>query len=520
MPNEQSEISSAFSQPSKPSGSITSETIDKLISAADTHQHPYGKAWPRFDCDTFGELCDNIQARGLDQDILLYQDMILEGWHRYLACRHTNTEPRFVVFEGTDLDAAEKVHSSGIRRQSSADQRYAAFLMLGEACPEFLSKHEKLSQQGIAQRNAGTPLSTGEQRVDVVGVKAAAAGVSRATAAKVEKVKKVNPEAVIAIAKGKTTANKELKAIRAKESLVNSADMGTKSAGVDKIENPKNGELKTAFEDTDSAAIELNTLTKSLMTFQERLDRLDWSNESNDEWELALAGLKTVGEQISDKVLEGFKKANITQIKGIVPKRKTKPKPPSDVLSIKKLKTLFGEYALAVLGEYLKELPRKGGAMRSYKAIKCLPTQDEFNELQKIRYTSTASDLVNDAFIAFEDLASECSEWYDNLPESFRDGDKGSMLEDAMSTLESLSLPECSEITGAIKVYYLPMLDCSSRSSRRDDAVGQLEAVVDALEEAKEDGSKFDKEEIESVIAELRNAINEAEGVEFPGMYG
>ena len=197
--------------------SITLETIDKLISAADRNQHPYGKAWPRFDCDTFHDLCTNIQARGLDQDILLYQDMILEGWHRYLACRHTDTEPRFVAFEGTDLQAAERVRASGVRRQSSADQRYAAFLMLGNACPEFQAKYEKLSQQGIEQKNAGTPLSTDGQRVDVLGAKAAAAGVSRATAAKVEKVNLSNPKVVSEIAKGKTTANKEVKKLNEKE---------------------------------------------------------------------------------------------------------------------------------------------------------------------------------------------------------------------------------------------------------------------------------------------------------------
>jgi len=140
--------------------------------------------------------------------------MILEGWHRYLACLLTETEPKFIQFEGTDLQAAEKVHASGVRRQSSADQRYAAFTMLGEACPEFLAKYETLKQQGIDQQSAGTPLSTDGQRVDVLGEKAKAAGVSRATAAKVDEVKKHNPKAVIEIAGGKTTANKELKKIK------------------------------------------------------------------------------------------------------------------------------------------------------------------------------------------------------------------------------------------------------------------------------------------------------------------
>ena len=195
---------------------IESKSMERLTQEAKYQQHPYGKAWQQFDTQTFAELVSNVQSRGLDQDILLYQDMVLEGWHRYLACLQTNIIPRFVEFKGTDLEAAEKVHASGVRRQSSADQRYAAFLMLGEACPEFLAKYEKLKQQGIEQKNAGTPLSNDGQRVDVLGAKAAAAGVSRGTAAKVAKVKRRNPKALKDIANGNTTANKELKKLKEK----------------------------------------------------------------------------------------------------------------------------------------------------------------------------------------------------------------------------------------------------------------------------------------------------------------
>jgi hypothetical protein len=173
---------------------VTTESLDCLIADAQYQQHPYGKVWQRFDTDAFAELVSNVQSRGLDQEIILYQEMVLEGWHRYLACLLSNTEPRFVEFKGTDLQAAEKVHASGVRRQSSADQRYAAFTMLGDACPDFRAKYETQKQQGIGQKCAGTPLSTDGQRVDVLGAKAAAAGVSRSTAAKVEKCEKAKSE--------------------------------------------------------------------------------------------------------------------------------------------------------------------------------------------------------------------------------------------------------------------------------------------------------------------------------------
>lgn len=533
MPNKQSEISSASFQPSKPNGSITSETIDKLISEAEINQHPYGKAWPRFDCDTFADLCTNIQSRGMDQDILLHRDMILEGWHRYLACLHTNTTPRFVVFEGTDLQAAERVRASGVRRQSSADQRYAAFLMLGNACPEFRAKYEKLSKQGIEQKNAGTPLSTDGHRVDVLGTKAVAAGVSRATAAKLEKVNLTNPNAISEIASGNTSANKELKELKAKEKTT----PGTKTADVGKVKTPKKDnpvaiaavnvsetridkELKPVRqnEEAENTAenTELITVTANLGKLYGRLDHLDWSNECQDEWKAAIKGLNTIVEQISDKVREAFDKPKGTAIKGPVLKRPTKTKQTSEDLSIRKLKSQYGEYALDVLREYLEELPKEGRAMRAYKVIKTLPTMEKFETLQKTRYTSTVSEMICDAFSTFEELSSECSEWYDSLPESFKDSEKGSMLEEVSSTLENLQIPDCSETTKLLPVYYLPILDCSTRCSRRDDAVGRLQAVLDVLEEVKQDIG----EEVSSLVDELENAISEAEGVEFPGMYG
>jgi hypothetical protein len=185
-------------------------SIEDLMKQAEYKQHPFGQVWQPFDSEAFQELASNIDRRGQDKEIMLYQDMILEGWHRYLACLAAKITPRFVEFKGSDLEAAELVHASGVRRHSSADQRYASFLMLCEACPAFKEKYEQLREKGEQQQQAGKPLATSSQRVNVVETKAKAAGVSKATAKKVERIKKEKPGAVADIAAGKTTANKEL----------------------------------------------------------------------------------------------------------------------------------------------------------------------------------------------------------------------------------------------------------------------------------------------------------------------
>ena len=193
--------------------------------------------------------------------------------------------------------------------------------------------------------------------------------------------------------------------------------------------------------------------------------------------------------------------------------RQPKPKVAMKTVTIRQLTSFYGNHALPVLHEYLKERPRKKGGMRTYKIAKPLPTEAEFNELQKKKYTSTVADLVGSAFGDLENLASEVGDWYDNLPEGLQSSDKGSVLDDARGTLESLSEPDLPEAVATKEVYYLPLLDAGSRAARRDDAIGRLQAVVDAPDPDNPDS------EIRELARELENAISEAEGVEFPGMY-
>lgn len=55
--------------------------------------------------------------------------------------------------------------------------------------------------------------------------------------------------------------------------------------------------------------------------------------------------------------------------------------------------------------------------------------QDRLNAVQSV-IEEAASDI--------EELRDELQEWYDNLPEQFQSGDKGSELEDAIQSLDTL----------------------------------------------------------------------------------
>jgi hypothetical protein len=193
------------------------------------------------------------------------------------------------------------------------------------------------------------------------------------------------------------------------------------------------------------------------------------------------------------------------------------PPPQTEAIKVssRKLRSLYGSHAESVLEEYLDKLPKECRKMQTYRILKPLPTNEKYEELQRRRFTSSVSDLVDCAFNCFEDLATEVGDWYDNLPESLQSGDKGCALEEAGSTLENLLQPDVGEGIGAIQVYHLPIYGTGSRPSRRDEAVGSLQAVVEALGAVE----NKDDDQLRELIDELENAICEAEGVEFPGMY-
>src|SRR5678815_19462 len=72
----------------------------------------------------FAELRADIAANGLLAPITLYEDKVLDGWHRFCACEATGAEPRFRVLEGED-DAARKfvVSANLMRRHLNTSER-------------------------------------------------------------------------------------------------------------------------------------------------------------------------------------------------------------------------------------------------------------------------------------------------------------------------------------------------------------------------------------------------------------
>ncbi len=63
-------------------------------------QHHLGRLLPPMGQNDFQRLCTDVAANGLLEEIILYQEKILDGWSRYRACQAVRVEPRFREFTG------------------------------------------------------------------------------------------------------------------------------------------------------------------------------------------------------------------------------------------------------------------------------------------------------------------------------------------------------------------------------------------------------------------------------------
>lgn len=157
--------------------------------------------------------------------------------------------------------------------------------------------------------------------------------------------------------------------------------------------------------------------------------------------------------------------------------------------------------------------------------------------------TSVAA-AIPDALSEIESLRDEMQEWADNMEEKLSHTEKYERVREAADALESavtdVDVPEFADQTISC-VEMLPGRKGLARWKRLSNAVAALSAAKDAMEVQRDELREIDDDEVpaevaaligdertpseaadelDSVIEEVDNIINEAEGVEFPGMFG
>lgn len=140
-------------------------------------QHPLSAAFPAMSMLEQADLASDILAHGLRSPIVLFDDQVLDGWHRYRACLSSGVAPRFVQFpEGEDPVAFVRSQNYH-RRHMDAGQRSIAETRLHDWRPSGrpvnsapgagLQESRALSTKDMAKK-AGVSTRTIEQAKDVV----------------------------------------------------------------------------------------------------------------------------------------------------------------------------------------------------------------------------------------------------------------------------------------------------------------------------------------------------------------
>ncbi|OHD19271.1 MAG: hypothetical protein A2Y38_23790 [Spirochaetes bacterium GWB1_59_5] len=92
----------------------------------DLKQHPLSAAFPGMTESDHAALTADILAYGLREPIVLYEGMVLDGWHRYQSCVQIKEKPAFRTLEN-DVDPVAFVKSHNLhRRHLSGSQRAVA----------------------------------------------------------------------------------------------------------------------------------------------------------------------------------------------------------------------------------------------------------------------------------------------------------------------------------------------------------------------------------------------------------
>jgi hypothetical protein len=126
--------------------------------------------------------------------------------------------------------------------------------------------------------------------------------------------------------------------------------------------------------------------------------------------------------------------------------------------------------------------------------------------------TIPLADAIEEAFAEFAELGEEMSGWAENMPENLQATEKYEAVSTAAETLEGISAPEIADSLGKLEVTITPRR-CRSRADRCGYAIYLLEQCDEALGAA-------DGDEAAALMQELAGIRDEAEQIEFPGMYG
>jgi len=130
--------------------------------------HPHADLFPLLDAGALHELAADIKVNGLQIPILLYQDKIIDGRNRYLACTLASVTPRFETLDAKD-DAAALVRVISLnlhRRHLTSEQKRDIIGRLVKADPT-RSDRQVAADVKVDHKTVGAVRQGMEQRGEI-----------------------------------------------------------------------------------------------------------------------------------------------------------------------------------------------------------------------------------------------------------------------------------------------------------------------------------------------------------------
>lgn len=146
----------------------------------------------------------------------------------------------------------------------------------------------------------------------------------------------------------------------------------------------------------------------------------------------------------------------------------------------------------------------------------------------KNRSTDSTVSAISDAISDLTSLGEECREIVDNASENLQQTSRIQTFDETASALEGLSEPDVPECVAELPITYSEQISTrkgrgESRAVRCANSVAVLQAAQEAVAMWLEDETNeehVERDEVEQLANDIEEIIGEAEGCEFPGMYG
>lgn len=184
--------------------------------------HPLGAMFPPSSDEEYSMLVNGIKTRGFDPQhkIVLHEDRILDGNHRYTASKKVRVEPEFRVFnpakEGDPIDFVIRENLGRRNLTPSQSSALAAELIQKQEEAEAIAEAEFKAAQKTAKADKAKPKKTTTR--DKVKKTAKALNISPRQTEKARALQKSDPEGFQEVKAGKRSLNAASKSADAKKS--------------------------------------------------------------------------------------------------------------------------------------------------------------------------------------------------------------------------------------------------------------------------------------------------------------